>query len=46
MDGKIKTEVLINLSKLPMDVIVTIENSLKQGIGALVSVKDIIVKNP
>lgn len=44
MDGKIKTEVLINLSKLPMDVIVTIENSLKQGIGALVSVKDIIVK--
>ena len=44
MDGKIKTEVILNLSKVPMEIIVTIENSLKHSLGALVSAKDIVVK--
>ena len=44
MDGKIKTEVILNLSKVPMEIIVTIENSLKHGLGALVVAKDIVVK--
>jgi len=44
MDGKIKTEVVTNLSKMPMEIIVTIENSLKYGLGALVAAKDIVVK--
>jgi len=44
LDGKIKTEVVTNLSKMPTEIIATIENSLKHGLGALVAAKDIVVK--
>src|SRR6056297_1094739 len=44
-DGKIKTKVEANLSHVPAELILTIENVMKQGNGALVAAKDIIVKN-
>jgi len=44
-DGKIKTKVEANLSHVPAELILTIENVMKQGKGALVAAKDIIVKN-
>jgi transposase len=44
MEGKIKTEVISNLSKLPMEIIVSMENIFKHGLGALVAAKDILVK--
>lgn len=42
-DGKIKTKVLTNLSKMPDEIITTIKNQLKHSLGALVHVTDIIV---
>ncbi len=42
--GKIKTDVVLNISHLPAELILTIKNALKYGQGALVSAKDIIVK--
>ena len=42
-DGKIKTRVESNLSKMPEELILTIENVLKYGKGALVPGKDILV---
>lgn len=44
-DGEIKTKVVANLSHMSDKLILTIENVLKKGKVALVSVKDIIVKN-
>ena len=43
-DGKIKTKVETNLSHMPKELILTIENVLKHGKKALVSVTDILVK--
>lgn len=43
-DGKIKTKVEANLSHMPTELILTIENVLKHGKDALVAAKDIIVK--
>jgi len=43
-DGKIKTKVLANLSKLPGEITSSIANLLKHGKDALVHVKDIVVK--
>lgn len=43
-NGSIKTEVIGNLSKFPKEFVITLENILKKGTGALVSLKDIIVK--
>ena len=42
--GKIKTKVETNLSHMPAELILTIENVLKHGKNALVAVKDIFVK--
>jgi transposase len=42
--GKIKTEVIANLSKFPMELVLTIENVLKNAQGALVAIKDVIVR--
>jgi transposase len=44
MGGKIKTEVVTSLSKMPIEIIATIENSLKHGLEVLVAAKDIVVK--
>lgn len=43
-DGKIKTRVESNLSSLPQELVLTIENVLKHGKDALVACKDIVVK--
>ena len=43
-DGKIKTKVETNLSHMPAELILTIENVLKHGKGSLIASKDIIVK--
>lgn len=40
-DGKIKTKVEVTLSHMPKELILTIENVLKHGKGALVSAKSI-----
>lgn len=42
--GKIKTEVIANLTKFPKETILAIESSLKKGKEVLVSLKDILVK--
>ena len=43
-DGKIKTRVESNLSNMPEDLVLSIENYVKHGKGALVACKDIVVK--
>lgn len=43
-NGKIKTKVLANLSKLPIEIIMSIGNLLKHGKDALVQLSDIIVE--
>lgn len=42
-DGKIKTEVIANLTKFPKDIILAITNCLKKDIGLQVSLNDISV---
>ena len=42
--GKIKTEVIANLTKFPKEVVLAIEGALKKGKEILVSLKDIVVK--
>lgn len=42
--GKIKTEVIANLTKFPKETILAIEGALKNGKDVLVSLKDIIIK--
>jgi len=42
--GKIKTKVEANLSHMPKELVLTVENVLRYGKGALVDIKDIIVK--
>jgi transposase len=44
-DGKVKTEVLTNLSHWPEDLILTIENFLKSKTEAVVKEKDIFVES-
>jgi len=44
-DGKIKTKVEANLSHMPEELVLTIENVLKHGKGALVSDKSIMAKS-
>jgi len=44
-DGKIKTKVEANLSHMPAKLILTIENVLRHGKGALVATKDIVAKS-
>ena len=43
-DGKIKTKVETNLSHMPKELVLSIENVLKHGKKALVAAKDILVK--
>jgi len=43
-DNKIKTEVISNFSKLPVELVVSIENILKHSMGALVTVSEIVVQ--
>ena len=43
-DGKIKTKVVTNLSHMPDDLVLNIENFLKHGKGPFVEAKDIVVK--
>jgi len=43
-DGKIKTEVIANLTKFPAEVILAIEGAFKKGKEIMVSLKDIVVK--
>lgn len=43
-DGKIKTEVISNLTKFPTQAILAIEGALKKGKEIMVSLKDIVVK--
>ena len=43
-NGIAKTEVICNLSKFPQEVVIGLENMLKKGTDALVSLKDITVK--
>ena len=43
-DGKIKTEVILNLSKLPSEVVTAFAGALRKGREVLVSLKDIIIK--
>lgn len=44
-DGKIKTKVEANLSHMPEELVLTIENVLKHGKGALVSAESIAAKS-
>lgn len=44
-DGKIKTEVVANLTKFPKETILAIQSSLKKGKEVLVLLKDIVVKS-
>jgi len=44
-DGKIKTKVEANFSHVPAELILTIENVMKHGKGALIAARDIIVKS-
>ncbi len=39
LDGKIKTKVEANLSRMPEELVLTIENVLKHGKGALTAAK-------
>lgn len=43
-DGKIKTEVIANLTKFPAEAILAIEGAFKKGKEIMVSLKDIVVK--
>lgn len=43
-DGKVKTEVISNLTKFPAEVILAIEGALKKDKQVMVSLKDIVVK--
>ena len=43
-EGKIKTEVIANLTKFPAEAILAIEGALKKGKEIMVSLKDIVVK--
>lgn len=42
--GKIKTEVISNLTKFPKETVLAIQSALKKGKEVLVSLKDIVVK--
>ena len=42
--GKIKTEVIANLTKFPSEVVLAIAGALKKGKEVLVSIKDTIIK--
>ncbi len=42
--GKIKTEVIANLTKFPKETILAIQSALKKGTEVLVSLKDIVIK--
>lgn len=42
--GKIKTEVVANLTKFPKETVLAIAGALKKGKEALVSLKDIVIK--
>ena len=42
-DGKIKTEVIANLTKFPSEVVLAISGALKKGKEILVSLKDILI---
>ena len=44
-DGKIKTKVEANLSRMPGELVLTIENVLKHGKGALTAAKDIVAES-
>jgi len=44
-DGKIKTKVEANLSHMPEELVLTIENVLKHGKGSLVEAKNIVAKS-
>ncbi|MDY6800796.1 MAG: IS1634 family transposase [Bacteroidota bacterium] len=44
-DGKIKTKVEANLSYMPEELVLTVENVLKHGKGALVAAKSIMAKS-
>lgn len=44
-NGKVKTEFITNLTKWPVEIVDSIENLFKKGLGALVAVSDIIVKS-
>ncbi len=43
-DGKIKTKVEVNLSHLPKELVLTIENYLRYGNDGLISKSDIVAK--
>ena len=43
-DGKIKTEVIANLTKFPSELVLAIAGALKKGKEVLVSLKDIVIK--
>ena len=43
-DGKIKTEVIANLTKFPKETVLAIAGALKKGKEVLVSLKDIVIK--
>jgi len=43
-EGKIKTEVISNLTKFPKEVVLAIEGALKKGKEIMVSIKDVVVK--
>lgn len=42
--GKIKTEVISNLTKFPKETVLAIQSTLKKGKEVLVSLKDIVIK--
>jgi len=42
-NGKVKTKVIANLSKFPVELVLTMENVLKRGKDALVYLNDIII---
>ena len=44
-DGKVKTRTILNITHLPEEVIMSIENTLKSKTEAVVKEKDIIVEN-
>lgn len=43
-DGKIKTEVIANLTKFPKETVLAIAGALKKGKEVLISLKDIVIK--
>jgi len=44
-NGKVKTEIISNLSQWPLEIVDSIENIFKKGLGALIAATDIIVKS-